>query len=213
MDQKGQVRKMSALQKAYICPYRNGRPVYGEKYTVQFNPAELSVEEAIGVSDNSGDTLRDRMRKLLEGSKVGWQHPMEATGARETKSSLTLSVTLFFNTLDNLYQSSYEDVREKIKPLYIYTNKNAEDKNTIEQIYFFWGSIGVAGTLNRMHVSYTVFAPDGRPVRAQVELSVVGDYYGDDTDGVKLSAGTDRQENKSCAQWRQWWKGTGNPRL
>ncbi len=90
MGQKGQVRKMSALQKAYICPYRNGRPVYGEKYTVQFNPAELSVEEAIGVSDNSGDTLRDRMRKLLEAASYGGYRSQ-----RDKKQPDTFRYTLF----------------------------------------------------------------------------------------------------------------------
>lgn len=204
---------MPMLQKAYICPYRSGRPVYGEKYTVQFNPSELSIEEAIGVSENSADDLKDEMLRLLEGSKVGWQHPLQSTGAKERKSSLTLSVTLFFNTLENLYQSSYADVREKIQPLYLYTNKNAEDKSKIEQIYFFWGSIGIAGTLNRMHVSYTMFAPDGKPVRAQVELSIVGDYYGDAASGSKTSESADRNESRSYSQWRTWWAGTGNPRL
>lgn len=204
---------MSVLQKAYICPYRGGNPVYGEKFTVQFNPSELSIEEAIGISENSADDLRNEMLKLLEGSKVGWQHPLNSTGAGERKSSLTLSVTLFFNTLENLYQSSYEDVRDKIQPLYLYTNRNAEDKSTIEQIYFFWGSIGVAGTLNRMHVSYTMFAPDGKPVRAQVELSIVGDYYGDVAGSSRAAESVDRGEGRSYSQWRTWWAGTGNPRL
>lgn len=206
------MNKVSVLQKAYICPYRKGSPVYREKFTVQFNPAELSIEEAIGVSENSADNLKEEMMKLLEGSKVGWSRPPKSTSAGERKSSLTLSVTLFFNTLENLYQSSYEDVREKIKQLYIYTNKNTENKNAIEQIYFFWGSIGVAGTLNRMHVNYTMFAPNGKPVRAQVELSIVGDYYGEDTGSRHADTVTVGEESKSYAQWRTWWSGKGNPR-
>lgn len=202
---------MAALQKAYICPYRKGSPVYDKKFTVQFNPAELSIDEAIGISENSADNLQKEIYNLLEGSKTGWSHPMQSTSANERKSSLTLSVTLFFNTLENLYQSSYEDVRDKIKPLYMYTNKTAEDKGKIEQIYFFWGSIGVAGTLNKMHVNYTMFAPDGKPVRAQVELSIVGDYYGDDTDSGQTSS-SGGEESRSYAQWREWWSGKGNPR-
>ncbi len=212
MGQERQVREVPVLQKAYICPYRNGSPVYGNKFTVQFNPTELSIEEAIGVSENSEDSVKNELKKLLEGSKLGWQHPMESTGEKEKKSSLTLSVTLFFNTLEDLYQISYEDVRDKIKPLYVYTNKEAADSGTIEQIYFCWGSIGVAGTLNRMHVSYTMFAPDGKPVRAQVELSIVGDYYGEENDSGHSDAGTGGQDSKSYSQWRDWWSGEGNPR-
>lgn len=206
------MRKVATLQKAYICPFRMGSPVYDKKFTVQFNPTELSIEEAIGVSENSADSLQKEVKKLLEGSRIGWSSPMEATSAKERKNSLTLSVTLFFNTLENLYQSSYEDVRDKIKPLYSYTNKAAEDKGTMEQIYFFWGSIGVAGTLDRMHVNYTMFAPDGKPVRAQVELSVVGDYYGDDTGSGQAAVDTGREEKGSYAQWRERWSGKGNPR-
>ncbi len=202
---------MPVLQKAYICPYRSGNPIYSEKFTVQFNPSELSIEEAIGVSENSEDSLRENMIKLLEGSKVGWQHPLDSARAREKKGSLTLSVTLFFNTLENLYQASYEDVKAKIKPLYDFTNRDAKDNDTIEQIFFFWGSVAVAGTLSRMHVNYTMFAPDGKPVRAQVELTIVGDYYGDDLGSARAAAQT-VEGNKSYAQWRQWWDGEGNPR-
>lgn len=203
---------MATLQKAYICPYRKGKPIYEQKFTVQFNPAELSIEEAIGGVDNSMGRLEQEVKKLLNGSKVGLYHPPESTSAGEKKSSLTLSVTLFFNTLENLYQSAYEDVREKIKPLYLYTNRNVEELDEIEQIYFFWGSIGVAGTLNRMHVNYTMFAPDGKPVRAQVELSIVGDYYGDDFSGSGQKGAAAREESKSYDRWRSWWTGGGNPR-
>ena len=59
---------MAALQKAYICPYRKGSPVYDKKFTVQFNPAELSIDEAIGISENSADNLQKEIYNLLEGS-------------------------------------------------------------------------------------------------------------------------------------------------
>ncbi len=212
MGQERQVVRVAVLQKAYICPYRDGSPVYGKKFHVQFNPSELSIDEAIGVSESEQSNLGEEIRKLLEGSKVGWQHSLDSASARNRRSSLTLSVTLFFNTMDDLYQKSYEDVRKYIKRLYPYTNRLADNSRKIEQLFFSWGSIGVAGTLNRMHVNYTMFAPDGTPVRAQAELSIVGNYYGEETDAESVEDDIAQEEFRDPAQWRDRESGTENPR-
>lgn len=224
MDPERQVIWMPKYQKAYICPYRKGRPVLEKKIYVPFNPSELSIEEAIGVSGEDEEDVTEELKRLLKGSKVGWQRPAEPTLARRKKGQLTLSVTLFFNTLHDLYQDSYEDVRTYISQLYPYTNKTADISQTVEQIYFFWGSIAVAGMLNRMHVHYSMFAPDGKPVRAQVELSIKGDYVGDQSCGTIAAAATGEisglagKDTKLMmvadpSAWRTLFGGLGNPRL
>jgi len=224
VDTERQVKEMASYQKAYFCPYRDGRPVLEERFYVPFNPAELSIDEAIGVDDVDEDDMSEQLKKLFENSRVGWQRPAGSTHARKRKGRVTLSVSLFFNTLNDLHQSSYEDVRQYVSQLYPYTNKDPDAEKGVEQIYFFWGSIAVAGVLNRMHVNYTMFAPDGKPVRAQVEISITGDYIGDasysssegsatgDTTGISSGAAKGMME-KGLSQWRSQYTGSGNPRL
>lgn len=215
---------MSKYQKAYICPYRTGGPVLGERFFVQFNPTEIAIEEAIGVSEAEEDGIGGELLRLLKGNTTGWQSPAAGASSRRNKRSTVLSVTLFFNTLYDLYQESYEDVRKYISRLYPFTNRQSEGKKDVEEIYFFWGSIAIAGILTRMTVHYTMFAPDGKPVRANVELTITGDYVGESSYGKTSLAGTgdagglgqgDRKLYMidDPSMWRSLCGGLGNPRL
>ncbi len=209
------------LQKAYICPYRDGRPVLGKRFYVQFNPSELSIDEAIGVSETDENATNKDLEKSSKNGTVGWQRPLDDTMARKRKGMLTLSTTLFFNTLNDLYQNTYEDVRKYVSRLYPYTNKKVDNTCVIEQIYFFWGSIAVAGTLERMQVNYVMFAPDGKPVRAQVGISIVGDYIGDESYDFMSGEVTGREAAgdeagimaEDPSRWREHHKSKKNPRL
>ncbi len=207
--------------KAYICPYEANRPNLGSRFYVQFNPAELSIDEAVGIQEEEEGTKVERFGKSFFPGGTGWQYPTDMTLPRNQKNRLTLSATLFFNTLNNLYQDSYEDVRDYIRKLYPYTNKTAGSKSEIKQIYFFWGSIAVAGVLTRLHVRYTMFAPDGKPVRAQAEISIVGDYVGEESGKTPKTAssgeitglaGGDTVTAADIVNWRQAGI-VGNPRL
>lgn len=215
---------MAVYQKAYICPFRNGRPELGKKFHVQFNPTELSVQEAIGAADIEEEDASEELKRLLSGSKVGIQNPLEASTEWKKKNQLTLSVSLFFNTLEKLNQDSYEDVRKYVGQFYPYTNRTTDSSHSVEQIYFFWGSIAVAGLLTGMSVRYTMFAPDGKPVRAQVDISIRGDYVGDQSyelirgEATGNEAQFGRNEVNTLVgeepdRWRGRFNGTGNPRL
>lgn len=215
---------MAVYQKAYICPFRNGRPDWGKRFYVQFNPTELSIQEAIGAAEADEQEISEELKRLLRGSRTGIQKPLKTSGEWKKKNQLTLSVSLFFNTLEKLNQDTYEDVRNYVGQLYPYTNKDTDSSIGVEQIYFFWGSIAVAGLLTDMSVRYTVFAPDGKPVRAQVELTIRGDYVGEQSfaliegEAVGNEAQFGRNEVNTLLGedpdgWRSRFGGTGNPRL
>lgn len=215
---------MAVYQKAYICPFRGGRPDLAKKFYVQFNPTELSVNEAIGASDLEDEETIEELKRLMQGRKIGIQRPLENSGEWKKKKRLTLSVSLFFNTLEKLNQDSYEDVRKLVGQLYPYTNRTMDSSRSVEQIYFFWGSIAVAGLLTNMSVRYTMFAPDGKPVRAQVEISIQGDYVGDQSYALIQGNATGneaqfgRNEMNTLVgedpdRWRSRYTGKENPRL
>lgn len=225
---------MPELKKAFIGPYVNGHMDLEGRFYVPFNPAEISIEEAIGAVDVSGVDGREKQRRMRQGSGVGIQRHVRSSSSRQNSGMTTLSVTLFFNTLNDLYQDSYGDVREEIRRLYPYTNtteriekqagasfgsKSETNANKALQLYFFWGSIAVAGTLTRMSVTYTMFAPDGTPVRARVSITIQGFYVGEETasegspaGGKKGGAGA-QAGSGSDSGWRDNYRGSGNPRF
>lgn len=205
---------MPELKKAFIGPYVNGHMELEGRFYVPFNPAEISIEEAIGAVDVSEVDGREKQRRMRRGSGVGIQRHVRGSSSRRGSGMTTLSVTLFFNTLNDLYQDSCGDVREEIRRLYPYTNTNTKKA---AQLYFFWGSVAVAGHLTRMSVTYTMFAPDGTPVRAQVGITVEGFYVGEETaPGGSLPGGKKGGPQAgalSGPDWRAGYQGSGNPRL
>lgn len=208
-------------QKAFIGPYINGHMELKDGFYVSFNPAEISVEEAIGTSNVSEIGGAKRMNWMQKGRTMGIQYPAENSMLSYKKGMTTLSTTLFFNTLYDLYQDSYEDVREDIRRLYPYTNtveKNKKKVHTARQICFFWGTLAVAGMLSRMSVNYTMFSPDGKPVRAQVGISIEGFYVGEETvsrspSAAKAGIGAEGVLSGDLARWKTQYRGRPNPRM
>lgn len=209
------------LKKAFICPFDgvHMNRTHEQAFHVPFNPAELSIEEAIGLSDVDEQEYRDNTKKLLAGRSIGWQSPVEGSAKSTKKGKITLSMTLFFNTLTSLDQTSYTDVRGYIRKLYYYDNKDVAKDKKPQQIYFEWGSICVAGILTRMQVRYTMFSPEGTPVRAQAEISIAGQYIGEESSaGPKNAAQIDYDKTgqlqpQGMENWRDSYTRTDNPRL
>lgn len=224
---------LAEYQKAFIGPYRNGHMELKDGFYVPFNPAEISIEEAIGTFDVSAVGGAERVDWMQRGHTLGMQYPVGNSLSRQERNLTTLSATLFFNTLYDLYQTSYEDVRDDIRKLYPYTNTTENHTSAVnggkrnirkqgavhkaQQIYFFWGTIAVAGMLKQMRVNYTMFAPDGKPVRAQVGISIEGFYVGEEaaaksaSGGKAVSAG-DAAMQDALSQWKASYRGGPNPR-
>ncbi|MCM1539760.1 MAG: hypothetical protein NC121_00685 [Blautia sp.] len=225
---------MPEYQKAFIGTYKDGHMELKDGFYVPFNPAEISIEEAIGLSDVSQVDGMWRADWMQTGRVMGMQYPMYDSMLGRKKGMTTLSTTLFFNTLNDLYQTSYEDVRDDIRKLYPYTNTTEKYTKTIttstykitqkqtkaytaQQIYFFWGTIAVAGTLTRMSVNYTLFAPDGKPVRAQVGISIEGFYVGEETvtqnPAAKAGNSAGAALSGDLSEWKTEYRGCPNPRM
>lgn len=183
---------MAAYQKAYISPCVDGRPSDSKRIAVQFNPSEITIEEAVGSNTYKDRQNLEYLLRQFGGHEIGRQWQEGSTPQQQDCSEVTLTTKLFFNTLENINQDSYEDVRNYVRQLYPFTNKITEDnrkgKRSIEKICFGWGSIVIVGILTSMSVHYTMFAPTGSPVRAEVSISIKGDYYGDKTVNVRSQA-------------------------
>lgn len=150
------------LSKAKICDCdKQGKPMNSGHFFVQFNPNEIMIEEACTVIKQGQGTTND----VKENEK---QNTM-----------LDFSTTLFYNTFTSVNQKEHEDVRGFIRKFYPYTNAGTNKKEKLKKICFAWGTLCIVGVLQKLSVKYTCFAKDGTPVRCEVTIKIIGNYYGE----------------------------------
>jgi hypothetical protein len=117
---------------------------------VQFNPESLKVtySNTVAGGDQSG------------GSAIQYV----------SKSSTKLSVTLWF---DASAKEGVADVRELTKPVnHFFIPVQQGEGMAPPAVRFLWGSFLFEGVMDSMDETLEYFSADGRPLRAQVALSI-----------------------------------------
>lgn len=180
------------------------------KFSVQFNPNELTITEAVGEYNYDSPTA------IENNQKPGSQNDVTKSLAsllqaqnKKNKSKTRLSFTLFYNTYNEVEQTSYKDVRDEIKQFYPFLNQDKKNKDSLIKIGFGWGSIQMAGVLTSMDTKYKMFAPSGTPVRAEVSIAIEGEYK----EGINKVKGNNEKiaELNMSKSLSQAMKGTVDP--
>ncbi len=137
--------------------------VGGEEYYVQINPNKLEITDGVSYkdkekSDDFPGFINVPGRRMLLGQYT----------AHTVKE---LKVSLLFDT----YTSEESDILKKdVKKEYIdkflklITNKDGKPP----MVFFSWGSIQLMGVVTNMNYTYTLFAYQGKPVRAEMNLTI-----------------------------------------
>lgn len=147
----------------------SGAPLPQQTYYVQFNPNELTLSHTTGKYQNIAND-----HNYQNNSNKNQDTNHETLQQRQVDEEVVLTTKLFFNTLDSLYQTTYQDVRELLKPLKEVCNFQISDKAEMKRICFQWGTISIIGILSSYQETYTMFSPDGKPVRAEVSITLEG---------------------------------------
>jgi hypothetical protein len=138
---------------------RDGREVDAgtERFTALINPAELKRNFSISYS---------RLGPF-RGSKAD---PKLSAVGNET---LSFAIVLDGTGAVAGYKASEDDVRAQLKRLraVVYTEPGTADE--IARVHLAWGSFNFRGRLETMAIACTLFAPDGLPLRAKVDLAFV----------------------------------------
>lgn len=157
------------LQKAKIYVYRKNKET--QEIYVQFNPAEYSVNESSKHKEKDNPSGQEPSSQFI------------AKGVAE------LQVTLHFDTytkdvtaddMDNIAAGKWgkmkevfkrEDVRAKMRNI---TELMVVDPKTLAppKVMFAWGSLSFFGTVTTINQKFTMFLSDGKPVRAQIDLTI-----------------------------------------
>lgn len=124
------------------------------KLVVQYNPDNLSYSLGQQIAEN---------REI--GSNQSVQTP---TGKKEDKISFSL---IFDTSMSRGTDNSYMSVWDKYVKNYELLVSN-DESGQVPICKVTWGSIiNFIGTLENLKINYTLFSPDGKPLRARLELT------------------------------------------
>lgn len=151
---------------------QQGKEMQGEENTIKFmfNPQEYTISRSVDWGNKSNDTS-DAGNKIFNGGNPA-----------------TLQLDLFFDTygtkngdMGRQSDDKVEDVRNLTHKLWELTEispgtshkKSGIKKETPRQVLFQWGkSWHFKAVVKKLDQQFTLFMPDGMPVRAKVKLTL-----------------------------------------
>jgi hypothetical protein len=145
---------LSAVAAALPIPGLGAEDKEGE-LTFMFNPTEYRISQSVSI------------RRSESVFKPGGE--IEYTGT----SGMTVSMQLFFDD----FASMKGDVTPKITKLLDWQKPNEKEKKGPPFVKFEWGNKQLQnfkGVITQLNISYTVFAKDGTPLQAKVDLTLDG---------------------------------------
>ena len=155
-----------ALEKAKLTVEREGA---SETFQVQFNPSEYNLSESVNYAEKNIPGTAGPITQFVSGA------------------SATLSLSLTFDTYDTPENGVRESggktelsQQKQHKPTDVsrltrrVANLVAIDGSLHRppMVTFSWGALTFQGVVTDVKQTYTMFMPDGMPVRARVELTL-----------------------------------------
>lgn len=155
-----------ALEKAKLTVEREGK---SESFLVQFNPSEYNISETVNYAEKNIPGTPGPITQFVSGA------------------SASLSLSLTFDT----YDTPVNGVRESGQKAEL-TQQKARQPADVSQltrrvadlvaidgslhrppmVTFSWGALSFKGVVTDLKQTFTMFLPNGMPVRARVELTL-----------------------------------------
>jgi len=130
-----------------------------EAITVQFNPAEYSLQEATDYTS---------IPRRISDSPV-----LNFAGGKTSQLKMTLYFDTYHTEIPTLGILEKEDVSEQVKKVADLCKINGETHGP-PRVSFVWGSLNFEGVVNSVISTYTMFAKSGKPLRAKVDVKFLG---------------------------------------
>lgn len=136
-----------------------------KKFTTQFNPASLSWSKGIAYQHENDKAMysgsKEKKYKGYKDDKLSFKIILDSTGVllnlrQPTKKSGSSQQRALPDMINNL-----EDVLYKINP----------ESHEPRYVKIVWGKIEFYGRLNSLNYEFTLFSPDGIPLRVTISFS------------------------------------------
>ncbi len=144
------------LKKLIIEAYKD--PKFQNKdsisYTALFNPATYKIKYEVEISKAQGIGTSDSAQKFqkIKPQDLSLEFIVDGTGVSGSKEDVEKQVTNFLKT-------TYEYKGDEHRPRFV---------------KLVWGALLFKGLLKSADVSYTLFKPDGSPLRAKISAAFTG---------------------------------------
>ncbi len=137
-------------------------PGVGVPYTPMYNPTSFTVSHTVSYDKGKKNVTGNTSKKFLRGNPrtVTMELFFDGTGASPSSSK------------GSGVNSAIKDVDLQIQ---IFMKLAYQVTSTIHKpnyVMLIWGTFLMTGVLKSANVTYTMFAPDGRPLRAKVNVTI-----------------------------------------
>lgn len=175
-----------------------------------FNPTEFTIQRTVNYAQHKIPGIDRPVLQFVSGEAevMSFSLLFDTYNAAESSNQLKLVASALAPDLLKM------DVRTFTEPLMKLTTVNS-DTHAPSLVEFVWGSISFKGYINSISQRFTMFAFDGKPVRAVVDISLISDKKDnnvrnspDRTKARTISEG-DRlyafayAEYGDCSEWRR----------
>jgi hypothetical protein len=140
----------------------------GKKFEVMLNPSSYKQTQTISYNDDKaqGDVEPDPNFRAVNPRMVNFSIIIDGTGVVNLPIPKTGS----------------PDVKTQIDQLNAIVYKYQGDRHEPNHVRLLWGSLKFYGRLESMTINYTLFAPGGRPLRAEVAMAFLSFLTGKEKD-------------------------------
>jgi hypothetical protein len=123
---------------------------------VQINPASYAQEVGVCFTEDAaiGGTGNAKIYNRTLGNSLSLELVFDGTGAVHDRDTRTVEQRI-----------------EEVRRMAIRTNGNVHEPN---YLILTWGTLHFRGRLQSLHIDYTLFHPDGSPLRAKAKAKFVG---------------------------------------
>jgi hypothetical protein len=156
------------MVKAYLMVRDDDRSASVEKLEFLFNPKEFAVQRTNTWSQGTQN------RGVAAGRNVP---TLEFGGGQPASITLDLLFDTYHNQENGQPESVYQKYIQKLEK-FVDVNNNLQEgsgdtaKKRPPRVVFVWGEFVFDGAITSFKVQYTMFSGDGKPVRANVNLTL-----------------------------------------
>lgn len=127
----------------------------GLEFEVQFNPSEFGYSFAMEYNDERPPNATDSPKNFRRSGPCGLNISfiIDGTGAAGKEHALI-------------------DVKDKIDEFFRVVANYQSDKHRPRYVMVLWGDMVFKGVVESLNVRYNLFTPEGKPLRAKIEVSL-----------------------------------------
>ena len=134
---------------------------------ISSDPKPKEIGPAVPVQFNP-NTLRLKLSNQIEGGQTRGRQARQFIG----KSSTSLTLELVFDTADEGTTERPRSVRERTAIVEKFVLPKKDGKEVVPKLRFSWGGLVIDGLVNSIDIDFDLFASDGTPLRAKVNLTI-----------------------------------------